>query len=309
MSEITSKNAVVFGVSTDTVESHKGFAEKEKLNFPLLADPDKKMTAAYGVLAPNGFANRVTFVIGPDGRIKSIDRAVNDQFVRGAKLETRHAKNLALELSDWKAKIGQPVPNFSLADQSGKTVSLFASRKKASVVVFMGSNCPASKAYEARLTELASNPAYKDVQFLGISYITNVPAARRSGVAQGVPQATGAMPADFAQAIRTLDEIIALVDSIAQRKAAGAQTPITSVSFPVAPDDGLTIANHFAAKTTPSVWVVDSKGIAVYSGAVDDNRNAQRAQKHYLKDALDAALAGKAVSVAETRATGCAIKR
>src|SRR5258708_13755190 len=157
------------------------------------------MSAAYGVLAQSGMANRVTFVIGPDGRIKSIDRAVNDQFVRGAKLETRHGTNLALELSDWKAKVGQPVPNFSLPDRSGKTVSLFAARKKASVVVFMGSNCPVSKAYEARLGEIAANPAYKDVQFLGIEYITTPPSDRRRNPPANSPSGAGALPADCAQ--------------------------------------------------------------------------------------------------------------
>jgi hypothetical protein len=54
---------------------------------------------------------------------------------------------------------------------------------------------------------------------------------------------------------------------------------------------------------------VDAKGIAVYAGAVDDNRNPQRAQKHYLKDALDEVLAGKGVAVSQTQATGCAIRR
>lgn len=309
MSDITSKNAVIFGISTDSVESHKGFAEKEKLNFPLLADSEKKMSAAYGVLMPNGMSNRVTFVIGPEGKVKSIDRAVNDQFFRGAKLETRHGKNLALELSDWKAKVGQSVPNFSLPDRIGKTVSLFGPRKKASVVVFLGSNCPVSKAYEARLTELSSNPAYKDVQFIGVEYVTNPPAPRRRNPPANSPQPTSAISADIAQAIRTLDEMIALIDGISRRQAPGNQAASISVRFPVGTDEGTTVADHFGAQNTPTVWVVDSKGIAVYAGAVDDNQNPQRAQKHYLKDALDAVIGGKTVAVSETRAAGCTIRR
>ena len=43
------KDAVVFGVSTDPVKSHDKFVQKFKLPFPLLADEDKKIVAAYGV--------------------------------------------------------------------------------------------------------------------------------------------------------------------------------------------------------------------------------------------------------------------
>src|SRR5579871_4208711 len=170
MSQFEAKKAVVFGVSADTVESHKGFAEKEHLNFPLLADPDTHMIAAYGALMPNGkLANRYTFVIGTDGRIQSIDRNVNGQFDRADnKLTTRHATNLALLLSDWKAAVGAPVPPFSVADE-GKTVPLLPAGKKVAVVLFLSKNCPVSRAYAERLLRLASDPAYKDVAFLGLA--------------------------------------------------------------------------------------------------------------------------------------------
>jgi len=66
-------NAVVLGVSLDTVESHKTFCSKDGLNFKLLADPDHKVIDAYGVpvmaRGDNKFASRDTFLIGPDGKI------------------------------------------------------------------------------------------------------------------------------------------------------------------------------------------------------------------------------------------------
>ncbi len=307
MSRITSKNAVVFGVSADTVESHKGFAEKEKLNFPLLADPGKEMIKAYGVLGASGFPNRVTFVIGPDGRIVSIDQAVNDQFERGgATLKTRHGENLALALSDWKAAIGQPVPNFSLTARDGKTVSLFAPRKKAAVVFFMGRNCPASEAYDGRIAALVANPEYKDVQFLGIAYDTERPAPRRAAL----PNQTAPSGQDAVRrAIQTLDEIDRLIDGIKVRQASGGAGSAGDVRLAVTTDPALVVADHFRATTTPSVWVVNSKGIAVYSGAIDDNSNQDAVTKSYLKDALDAALANRTVAVAETKSVGCAIRR
>jgi peroxiredoxin Q/BCP len=73
------RGAVVFGVSTDSVKSHAKFVEKFTLPFTLLADEDKKIVGAYGVWGEKSFmgrkylgTNRVTFLIGPDGRIKKI---------------------------------------------------------------------------------------------------------------------------------------------------------------------------------------------------------------------------------------------
>jgi peroxiredoxin Q/BCP len=64
---------VVIGASTDTLELQQKFTDKENLNFPLLADPDKKLAKEYGVLNPaNGFASRSTFVIDKKGIVRKI---------------------------------------------------------------------------------------------------------------------------------------------------------------------------------------------------------------------------------------------
>ena len=61
----------VVGVSPQDVESHRRFAEKHGLNFPLLADPDKKAVKAYDVDGPLGFGvRRGTYLIGSDGKIQ-----------------------------------------------------------------------------------------------------------------------------------------------------------------------------------------------------------------------------------------------
>jgi peroxiredoxin Q/BCP len=69
----------VLGVSTDSVKSHERFARLFKLPFPLIADSDKQVVTAYGVYAEKTFmgriglgTHRVTFLIGPDGRIAEI---------------------------------------------------------------------------------------------------------------------------------------------------------------------------------------------------------------------------------------------
>ena len=66
------RNAVVLGVSLDSVDSHKKFCAKEGLNFKLLADTNHKVTDAYGSLTNLGlvkFAARHTFLIDPSGKI------------------------------------------------------------------------------------------------------------------------------------------------------------------------------------------------------------------------------------------------
>ena len=73
------KGAVVLGVSIDPVKAHDKFTAKFKLPFTLLADEEKQIVQAYGVWGPKNFlgreflgTHRVTFLIGPDGRIKKI---------------------------------------------------------------------------------------------------------------------------------------------------------------------------------------------------------------------------------------------
>jgi thioredoxin-dependent peroxiredoxin len=68
-------------ISVDTLEDNKAFAAKEQADFPMLANPDKKVALAYGVINPEAppdrqFARRYTFYIDPTGKIADIDKAV-----------------------------------------------------------------------------------------------------------------------------------------------------------------------------------------------------------------------------------------
>jgi thioredoxin-dependent peroxiredoxin len=62
----------VVGVSVDTVEAQKSFAEKCQVPFPLVADRDKAVARLYGVLGFLGIAKRVTFFIGADGQVQEV---------------------------------------------------------------------------------------------------------------------------------------------------------------------------------------------------------------------------------------------
>jgi peroxiredoxin Q/BCP len=64
--------ADIVGVSTDTEESHRAFAQNHALPFGLVADPDGRLAAAFGVELASGIARRTTFVIGRDGRIARV---------------------------------------------------------------------------------------------------------------------------------------------------------------------------------------------------------------------------------------------
>lgn len=87
-------NAVVLGVSLDSVDSHKKFCAKEGLNFKLLADSDHKVTQSYGSLSNFGvvkFAARNTFVIDPGGRIAKMYTSVNP---------SNHSEEVLTELAE-----------------------------------------------------------------------------------------------------------------------------------------------------------------------------------------------------------------
>ena len=73
---IRSFDAVLFAASTDDPETNRKFAEELKLTIPILSDPGKTVSAAYGVLKL-GFAARNTFYIGPDGKLLYVDREVS----------------------------------------------------------------------------------------------------------------------------------------------------------------------------------------------------------------------------------------
>src|SRR6476620_4501466 len=73
MAKYDAANAVVLGVSLDTVEGHKAWCSKDTVSFKLLADPDHKVVDLYGVpVSSRGdmkFAARQTYLISPEGKV------------------------------------------------------------------------------------------------------------------------------------------------------------------------------------------------------------------------------------------------
>lgn len=81
-------------------------------------------------------------------------------------------------------------------------------------------------------------------------------------------------------------------------------------TMPYVMDQNHAIADLLGAKTTPHVFLCNNNFEVVYEGAIDDNhKNAAEVQHTYAADAVKALAAGKEVSVAESKALGCSIKR
>lgn len=105
----------ILGCSTDSADSHRAFIKKNRLPFPLLLDPDKKIATAYG--AANGIPilgldKRVTYVIGPNGRILKVYPEVDP------------AKNAAEIIHDLGADKPRPTPSPAATPSSTPTPSL-----------------------------------------------------------------------------------------------------------------------------------------------------------------------------------------
>lgn len=69
-------DAQIVGISAQNVDSHEAFSSKHGFAFPLLADTDKAVAAAYGTLGPIGFPRRSVFVVDRDGVIRYAHRAI-----------------------------------------------------------------------------------------------------------------------------------------------------------------------------------------------------------------------------------------
>ena len=76
LAQFEALNAQVVGISAQSVDSHERFAGKHGLKFPLLADTDKAVAAAYGTLGPLGFPRRSVFIIDGDGAVRYAHRAI-----------------------------------------------------------------------------------------------------------------------------------------------------------------------------------------------------------------------------------------
>ncbi|MDR7420580.1 MAG: thioredoxin family protein [Armatimonadota bacterium] len=163
---------------------------------------------------------------------------------------------------------------FSLPTTDGHTVSpeQFADAPVLGVV-FWCNHCPYVKAWESRMIALQKEYASRGVRFILIS--SNDPAK---------------YPEDSFEAMKT----------VAREKG---------YPFPYAFDESQEVARRYGATRTPEVFLFDRSRTLRYHGAPDDNfENPDAVTQRYLKDAIDALLAGGEPAVTETPPKGCTIK-
>jgi peroxiredoxin len=73
-------------------------------------------------------------------------------------------------------------------------------------------------------------------------------------------------------------------------------------------DESQALAHALGAERTPEVFLFDEERRLRYHGAIDDSRDDETVQQNYLRDAIEALLAGEDPPVAETEAIGCSVK-
>jgi peroxiredoxin len=178
---------------------------------------------------------------------------------------------------------GAAAPDFKLPGVDGRNWALkdFA-EAKALVVVFTCNHCPTAQYYEERIKQIAADYKDKGVALVAIS--PNDPKSVR------------------------LDELgwTDLSDSFAEMKLRAKER---GFNFPYLYDgDTEAVSRAYGPVATPHAFVFDAARKLRYVGAIDDSERVQHVKKHYLRDALDAVLAGKEPPVTQTKVAGCSVK-
>jgi peroxiredoxin len=183
------------------------------------------------------------------------------------------AAALAVSAQAAPLKVGSPAPQFAgLETADGKSVSASDFKDKDVLVVCITCNhCPVAIAYQDRLVKFAKK------------YIT--PDSKVAFVAINVNNS---------------DE-----DKLDKMKERAKEKGFT---FPYAYDPSQKIARDLGAAVTPEFFVFDKNRRLVYTGAMDDNMKEASVTKHYLTEAVDAALKGETPAVQTSARKGCGIQ-
>jgi peroxiredoxin len=185
---------------------------------------------------------------------------------------------LTLASAALAVETGKPAPDFTAMDINGKTVKLSDYKGKIVVIESYHSDCPfCNNQYTTgAMQELQSDLASKSVVWLIVNSVNpNNPSHR------------------------TPD----------QAKKEMADKKIVATAW--LDDNSGTVGHLYGMKTTPHMFVVDKDGTLAYAGAIDDKptpNHDPKTARNYVREVVDALLAGKPVTVAETKPYGCSVK-
>ena len=104
--------------------------------------------------------------------------------------------------------------------------------------------------------------------------------------------------------------VIGINSNVAENAAdVKAHAAENKLSFPILKDSGNKIADRLGATVTPEAFFLDANNKLMYHGRVDNARDLAKVSTNDLREALDAALAGKPIAKTQAAAFGCTIKR
>jgi redoxin len=144
--------------------------------------------------------------------------------------------------------------------------------RAAVAVVFSCNHCPYVRAWEDRLNDIA-----RDYAPLGVAVV----------------------------AINSNDAASYPADSF---EAMGERAREKGFVFPYAQDASQAVARAYGASRTPEVFLLDGERRLAYHGAIDDSADPEEVRVPYLREALDAVLAGRPPAAADTGVVGCTVK-
>jgi peroxiredoxin len=168
--------------------------------------------------------------------------------------------------------VGDAAPSFELPDTEGNTLALEDGDAQATVVVFTCNHCPYALAWHDRILSVARDYDDRGARFLAIN-----------------PNDGERYPADSYEAM--------------QKRVRSEEWPL-----PYLRDESQDVARAFGAKTTPDVFLLDAERRLRYRGAPDADYNDPSQNASWLREALDAVLAGREPDTPETDPVGCSVK-
>ncbi len=178
-----------------------------------------------------------------------------------------------------EVQVGQPAPDFQLTDSNGKSHKLSDFKGKNVVLEWFNHDCPFVVKHYGSGNMQALQAKYTKA---GVIWLAINSGSKESGSYKD-PKTTNA---------RTVEH--------------------KAVPTAVLIDDAGTVGKLYGAKTTPHMFVVDTKGILRYQGAIDSIPSAAQDDiakaDNYVSQALDAIIAGKEIANPVTKSYGCSVK-
>ena len=185
---------------------------------------------------------------------------------------------LGLALPALAVNPGQPAPDFTLSDLTGKPVKLSSLKGKTVVLEWVNPDCP----YVQKHYNSANMPGLQKEYGAKVTWLA-INSTREGHSEFKSPQQMEAW----------------------MKKTGGA--PAATLL-----DRDSKVGKLYGAVTTPHMYVIDPKGTLVYVGAIDDKRSTDPADvktaKNYVRVALEESMAGGKVSTASTTPYGCTVK-